>query len=137
MQFGGPHQISKIFQKTQCTKNSFPFFVALGVARGHTCQWLSDVYYYGPGLLRSWWFLKIMEHNTDWIIQLFLVLCFGGVAMGAHLQMFIYCLLSWAWLAQILQLCRKSWNTQFCNVCVLGWLGPNKSLAHALICLFL
>ena len=33
----------------------FIYFFALGCSKGHTCQWLSDVYYYKPGWLRSWW----------------------------------------------------------------------------------
>ena len=89
------------------------------------------------------WFAQILMVGTNLGAQYKLnyPIVFGallwGCSKGAHLQMFICCLLSWAWLDQILLCCRKSWNTLFCNGCVLGWLGPSKSLAHALICLFL
>ena len=123
---GAPSDSQIFFQKTQCTKNSFPFCVALGVARGHTCQWLSDVYYYGPGLLRSWWLVKILEHNTNWIIQLFLVLCFGGVARGHTCKcLSIVCYHEPGWIRSCCFVENLGTHSFAMYVCWAGW-GPTN-----------
>ena len=132
--FGGPIRFPKIFQKTQCTKKSFPFLCCSGCSKGAHLPMIIWC------LLLWAWFAQILMvgENLGAQYKLNYPIVFGallwGCSKGAHLQMFIYCLLSWAWLDQILLFCRESWNTQLCHVCVLGWLGPNKSLAHALIC---
>ena len=133
---GAPSDSQIFFQKTQCTKNSFPFCVALGVARGHTCQWLSDVYYYGPGLLRSWWLVKILEHSTKWIIQLFFgaLLALFGVPCGCSgaavcFSRLLFCFCAW-WIyihsGLLMRHCDFMQRWTVCDVLPKGILGGHS-----------
>ena len=128
MQFGRPHQISNFFSEIPlCTKYYFSFFFALGCSKGgHTCQWLSDVYYYGPGLLRSWWLVEILEHITNWIIQLFFVFFFGGVSRGATCQcLSIVCYHEPGWLRSLCLVENVGAHSFAMDVCWAGWGSAN------------
>ena len=133
MQFGRPHQISKFFSEIPlCTKYYFSSFFALGCSKGgHTCQWLSDVYYYGPGLLRSWWLVEILEHLTNWIIQLFFVFFFGGVSRGATCQcLSIVCYHEPGWLRSLCLVGNVGAHSFAMDVCWAGWGSANHYHMH-------